>query len=176
MKDATPFRFPVDPEALKIPHYLQVIKHPMDFSTIERKLLTSNPFKPDPNTANPRYLAADDFIADVRLIFSNCVTFNGPEHIVTQQGKRVEAVFDKQIKQMPPPEEVRQGFRFPHHISKSVSAEACRGKETSDTAATSTASCAEKGTSTTINVCSRDSAKRNRKRREAQARDTSAAT
>jgi bromodomain-containing factor 1 len=107
LKDATPFRFPVDPEALKIPHYLQVIKHPMDFSTIERKLLASNPVKPDPNPTNPRYRSADEFVADVRLIFSNCVTFNGPDHAVTQQGKRVEAVFDKQIKQLPPPEEVR---------------------------------------------------------------------
>jgi bromodomain-containing factor 1 len=107
MKDATPFRSPVDPEALKIPHYLQIIKHPMDFSTIERKLLASNPVKPDPNPSNPRYVSADEFVADVRLIFSNCLTFNGPEHVVTQQGKRVEAVFDKQIKQLPPPEEVR---------------------------------------------------------------------
>jgi bromodomain-containing factor 1 len=108
LKDATPFRLPVDPEALNIPHYLQIIKHPMDFSTIERKLLAANPLKPDPNPANPRYLSADEFIADVRLIFSNCVTFNGPEHAVTQQGKRVEAVFDKQIKQLPAPEEVRE--------------------------------------------------------------------
>lgn len=107
MKDATPFRSPVDPEALNIPHYLQIIKHPMDFSTIERKLLASNPIKPDPTPVNPRYISADEFVADVRLIFSNCVTFNGPDHAVTQQGKRVEAVFDKQIKQLPPPEEVR---------------------------------------------------------------------
>lgn len=68
--------------------------------------MASNPVKPDPNLSNPRYLSADEFVADVRLIFSNCVTFNGPEHVVTQQGKRVEAVFDKQIKQLPPPEEV----------------------------------------------------------------------
>ena len=103
MKDATPFRSPVDPEALNIPHYLQIIKHPMDFSTIERKLLASSPI----NAANPRYISVDEFVANVRLIFSNCVTFNGPDHAVTQQGKRVEAVFDKQIKQLPPPEEVR---------------------------------------------------------------------
>jgi len=57
MKDAVPFRFPIDPEALKIPHYLQIVKHPMDFSTIERKLLASNPVKPDPNPSNPRYLS-----------------------------------------------------------------------------------------------------------------------
>ncbi|KAH9890905.1 Bromodomain-containing protein [Cubamyces lactineus] len=107
MKDAGPFLTPVDPIALGIPHYPTIIKHPMDFSTIERKLTASNPAKPDANMANPRYNSADEFVADIRLIFSNCLTFNGPEHPVTLMGKRVEAVFDKQVKQMPPPEEVR---------------------------------------------------------------------
>jgi len=64
---------------LKIPHFLQIIKHPMDFSTSERKLLASNTVKPDPNTANPRCISANEFVPDVRLIFSNYVTFNGPE-------------------------------------------------------------------------------------------------
>ncbi|KAI0824137.1 Bromodomain-containing protein [Trametes gibbosa] len=107
MKDAGPFLNPVDPVALAIPHYPTIVKHPMDFSTIERKLAASNPAKPDPNNANPRYNAADEFVADIRLIFKNCVAFNGVEHPVTLMGKRVEAVFDKQVKQMPPPEEVR---------------------------------------------------------------------
>ncbi|KAI0639197.1 Bromodomain-containing protein [Trametes polyzona] len=107
MKEAGPFLTPVDPVALGIPHYPTIIKHPMDFSTVERKLTASNPSKPDPNPANPRYNSTDEFIADIRLIFSNCVTFNGPEHPVALMGKRVEAIFDKQVKQMPPPEEVR---------------------------------------------------------------------
>lgn len=80
----------------------------MDFGTIDRKLAASNPAKPDANPVNPRYLSADEFIADVRVMFSNALTFNGPDHAVTHMGKRVEAIFDKQIKQMPPPaEEVR---------------------------------------------------------------------
>lgn len=78
----------------------------MDFSTIERKLSASNPSKPDPNHGSPRYHNAEQFVQDIRLIFTNCVTFNGPDHPVTQMGKRVEAVFDKQVKQMPAPEEV----------------------------------------------------------------------
>jgi len=106
LKDAGPFKFPVDPVALNVPHYPQVVKQPMDFSTIEVKLAASNPLKLDPNPDNPRYINADEFVTDVRLIFSNCVTFNGPEHFITQQGRRVEAVFDKQIKQMPANEEV----------------------------------------------------------------------
>lgn len=77
----------------------------MDFQTIDRKLSSSNPLKPDPNPNNPRYLSADEFIADVHLMFTNAALFNGPEHAVTIMGRRVEAVFDKQIKNMPPPAE-----------------------------------------------------------------------
>ncbi|KAG6885943.1 hypothetical protein C0993_007445 [Termitomyces sp. T159_Od127] len=101
LKDAGPFLRPVDYVALKIPHYPTIIKTPMDFSTIERKLVASNPSKPDPNPTNPRYHNTDEFISDVRLIFQNCITFNGPDHGVSLMGKRVELVFDKQIKQMP---------------------------------------------------------------------------
>ena len=101
LKDAFAFNHPVDPVALNIPHYPSIIKIPMDFSTIERKLTSSNPAKPDPNPSNPRYYSADEFVADVRLVFSNTLTFNGPDHSVTQMGKRVEEVFDKQIKNLP---------------------------------------------------------------------------
>ncbi|PCH33446.1 Bromodomain-containing protein [Wolfiporia cocos MD-104 SS10] len=106
LKDAGPFLHPVDPVALNIPHYPSIVKHPMDFSTIDRKMASSNPAKPDPNASNPRYNNADEFIVDVRLIFHNCILFNGPDHPITAMGKRVEAVFEKQIKQMPPPGEV----------------------------------------------------------------------
>lgn len=101
LKDASPFLRPVDPVALNIPHYPSIIKNPMDFATIERKLTASNPVKPDPNPQNPRYHSADAFIADVRLIISNCATFNGPDHVITAMGRRVEEVFDKQVKNMP---------------------------------------------------------------------------
>ncbi|KAI5991495.1 hypothetical protein EDD15DRAFT_2447662 [Pisolithus albus] len=87
LKDAAPFLHPVDPIALNIPHYPSIIKNPMDLSTIERKLMSSNPTKPDPNPNNPRYNSADEFIADVR--------------------KHVEGVFDKQIKQLPPPAPIK---------------------------------------------------------------------
>lgn len=111
LKDSGPFLRPVDPVALNIPHYPSIVKTPMDFSTIERKLSSSNPVKPDPNPQNPRYNSAEDFITDVRLIFKNCLTFNGPDHPVTMMGKRVEEVFDKQVKNMPAPTEVISSFR-----------------------------------------------------------------
>ncbi|KAJ7597274.1 hypothetical protein C8J56DRAFT_882775 [Mycena floridula] len=102
VKDAAPFLRPVDAVALNIPHYPITIKNPMDFSTVERKLASSNPARPDPNPQNPRYHNADEFISDVRLIFQNCITFNGPDHVISLMGKRVEEVFDKQLKHLPP--------------------------------------------------------------------------
>jgi bromodomain-containing factor 1 len=98
VREASPFLKPVDTVALGIPHYHTVIKHPMDFGTVERKLLSSNPGKPDTNLSNPRYHSAEEFIQDVRLIFSNCLTFNGPDHVVSGLAKRVEEHFDKQMK------------------------------------------------------------------------------
>ncbi|KAI6045133.1 Bromodomain-containing protein [Pisolithus marmoratus] len=103
LKDAAAFLHPVDPIALNIPHYPNIIKNPIDLNTIERKLMSSNPAKPDPNPNNPRYNSADQFIADVRLVFTNCITFNGPDHVISIAGKHVEAVFDKQIKHLPLP-------------------------------------------------------------------------
>lgn len=104
MRDATPFLRPVDIIGLNIPHYPSIIKTPMDFSTIDRKLIASHPIKPDLNEDAPRYYNADEFIADVRLIFQNTATFNGPDHVVTAMGKRVQDVFDKQLKNLPSPE------------------------------------------------------------------------
>jgi bromodomain-containing factor 1 len=106
MKDAVPFLRPVDPIALNIPHYPSIVKTPMDLSTVERKLTSSNPQKPDPNPHNPRYYHAEEFIADIRLMVQNAVTFNGPEHLVAAMGKRMEDVFDKSIKHLPPRAEV----------------------------------------------------------------------
>ncbi|KAG2160074.1 Bromodomain-containing protein [Suillus bovinus] len=105
LKDASAFVHPVDPVALNIPHYPTIIKNPMDLSTIERKLMASNPAKPETSPNIPRYYSAEEFVSDVRLVFSNCITFNGPDHVIAQAGKHVEAVFDKQIKQLPPPAE-----------------------------------------------------------------------
>ncbi|KAF7306710.1 Bromodomain-containing protein [Mycena indigotica] len=107
LKDSPPFLHPVDPVALQIPHYPTIVRNPMDLMTIERKLVSSNPAKPDPNPENPRYLTTDDFVADVRLIVKNCILFNGPEHPITAMVRRVEEVFDKQIKNMPLPVEAK---------------------------------------------------------------------
>ena len=104
-KDARPFLFPVDVVAMNIPEYPKLITQPMDFKTIEEKLANSVPGKDVPKPDQPRYLSADQFIADVRLVFSNCVKFNGSDHMISMMGRRLEELFDKSIKNLPPPEE-----------------------------------------------------------------------
>lgn len=60
------FNTPVDVVKLNLPDYFTIIKHPMDFGTIKRKI------------ASCEYSSPRDFLADVRLTFSNAMTYNPP--------------------------------------------------------------------------------------------------
>lgn len=58
-----PFRNPVDPVADNVPNYFAVVKRPMDLITIRDKMTRGE------------YSTADEFEADVRLIFQNCYEY-----------------------------------------------------------------------------------------------------
>ncbi|XP_057982733.1 transcription factor GTE8-like isoform X2 [Malania oleifera] len=60
------FNSPVDVVKLNIPDYFNVIKHPMDFGTIKSKI------------SSGLYSTPLEFVADVRLTFSNAKTYNPP--------------------------------------------------------------------------------------------------
>lgn len=79
---ASPFILPVDPEALGIPDYFNIIKSPMDFSTIRKKL-------DDKKYSNP-----EDFAEDVRLVFSNAKTYNGKGTDVYVMAEQIQDVFE----------------------------------------------------------------------------------
>jgi hypothetical protein len=89
LKDAPPFLQPVDPIKLGIPTYFDRIKHPMDISTIQKKL--------DDNI----YLNAQQFMDDITLMFSNCYDFNGRDAIVSKMGQNLEKYFHKQMEKLP---------------------------------------------------------------------------
>lgn len=74
------FLEPVDPIALNIPTYFEIIKNPMDFGTIKSKL--------------GNYQDVEDFASDCRLVFSNCKTFNSPETLVYQVAFELEKMFE----------------------------------------------------------------------------------
>ncbi|EXJ81745.1 hypothetical protein A1O1_07810 [Capronia coronata CBS 617.96] len=77
------FTHPVDPVALNIPTYFQIIKKPMDLGTIRNKL------------NNNVYEKAKDFEEDVRLIFKNCYKFNPEGDLVNTAGHQLEELFNK---------------------------------------------------------------------------------
>lgn len=85
-RHASAFLLPVDPIALNIPHYFEVIKHPMDLSTIKKKL------------ENHEYSDASQFDSDVRLILQNCFTFNPPNTFVHNEGKLLEKAYEREWK------------------------------------------------------------------------------
>ena len=62
-----PFRNPVDPIRDQAPRYPEIVKNPMDFSTMKKKI-NSNEYK-----------TIEDFKNDIKLICNNAKLFNGPE-------------------------------------------------------------------------------------------------
>ncbi|THW91348.1 hypothetical protein D6D17_08543 [Aureobasidium pullulans] len=77
-----PFRVPVDPVALNLPNYFDVITYPMDISTITRKLEAG------------AYESADGFWHDFDLMLQNCFLFNSAENEVHRRGKSLQEEFD----------------------------------------------------------------------------------
>lgn len=96
MNDARFYREPVDAVKLNIPHYPQIITRPMDLGTIERRLKDNEYNDPQP------------VAEDVYLMVQNAVTFNGPDHLVSQEGQKLKATFDKQMANLPKPDQVEE--------------------------------------------------------------------
>jgi hypothetical protein len=84
-----PFSKPVDVENLNLPDYYQIIKKPMDLGTVKKKL------------ENREYATPDEFATDVRLIFSNCYLYNGPNTDVVAMCKKVEQMFENKYAKLP---------------------------------------------------------------------------
>ncbi|XHG01161.1 hypothetical protein AWENTII_004559 [Aspergillus wentii] len=105
MNDSRFYREPVDPVKMNIPHYPQIIKRPMDLGTIERRLKAND------------YKTADAVIEDFYLMVQNALTFNGPDHLVAQEGQKLKATFSKQMVNLPRPDEVEE--KKPKKISSS---------------------------------------------------------
>ncbi|KAL5523700.1 hypothetical protein ACEPAG_7873 [Sanghuangporus baumii] len=70
------FLHPVKAE--EVPDYYNVIKHPMDFSTMEHKLETG------------QYSTMDAFVADGLLVFRNCRTYNPEGSVYYKNALKLE--------------------------------------------------------------------------------------
>uniref|UniRef100_H2LQA0 Bromodomain-containing protein 2 n=1 Tax=Oryzias latipes TaxID=8090 RepID=H2LQA0_ORYLA len=86
---AWPFYKPVDAVSLGLHDYHEIIKFPMDLSTIKRKM------------DGREYREAQQFSADVRLMFSNCYKYNPPDHDVVAMARKLQDVFEFCFAKMP---------------------------------------------------------------------------
>lgn len=77
---------PVDPEEL--PDYLDIIEHPMDFSTVRKKL------------TNGSYSTLKQFENDVFLISSNAMQYNAPETIYHRQARAIKELAEKKFQRV----------------------------------------------------------------------------
>uniref|UniRef100_A0ACD5ZZT7 Uncharacterized protein n=1 Tax=Avena sativa TaxID=4498 RepID=A0ACD5ZZT7_AVESA len=96
-RSAGPFVIPVDPVKLCIPDYFDIVKHPMDLGTVQKKLNAG------------MYPTPWEFAADVRLTFSNAILYNPVGNAVNIMAHTMSAVFEPRWKpiekKLPRPEE-----------------------------------------------------------------------
>ncbi|XP_030476905.1 transcription factor GTE8-like [Syzygium oleosum] len=76
------FNKPVDVKSLNIPDYFDVIKQPMDLGTIKGKLRSG------------AYSSPLEFFTDVRLTFSNAMTYNPPSNDVHLMADALNKFFE----------------------------------------------------------------------------------
>ncbi|RDX97608.1 Bromodomain-containing protein 4B, partial [Mucuna pruriens] len=84
MDAAEPFNVPVNPEALGIPDYFDIIDTPMDFGTICRNLEKSE-----------KYMNSEDVFKDVQYIWDNCYKYNNKGDYILDLMRRVKKNFMK---------------------------------------------------------------------------------
>jgi hypothetical protein len=84
--DAHAFKHPVDPVKEQVLDYFTVIKQPMDLSTVQK------------NLKDRKITTAEQFYQQMRLIWDNCILFNGEHHSVSQCALRLSQQFEIKMK------------------------------------------------------------------------------
>ncbi|CAM9502458.1 unnamed protein product [Chrysoparadoxa australica] len=88
MPNASVFQTPVDPIAHRCPDYYDVIKKPMDLSTVASKLDAG------------KYSTAGAFVEDLRLVFANAMRYNPPKHPVHSYARSISVSFERNVKRL----------------------------------------------------------------------------
>ncbi|XP_007041233.2 PREDICTED: SWR1 complex bromodomain subunit bdf1 [Theobroma cacao] len=84
MEAAAPFNEPVNPEALGIPDYFDIIDTPMDFGTICNNLENGD-----------KYMNSEDVFKDVQYVWDNCCKYNNKGDAILDLMRRVKKNFMK---------------------------------------------------------------------------------
>jgi len=77
------FNVPVDPVNLGLPTYTDIVKNPMDLGTVKFRLESNY------------YTHHEDVASDIRQVYLNAITFNGPKFFVSIAAKKGLAIFEE---------------------------------------------------------------------------------
>lgn len=83
-----PFKEPVKPVEDGVPDYLEKVKNPMDLGTIKAKL------------DRHEYTSEQEFLADMRQIFTNCYTYHEPGSVMYLNCERLQKTFEEKFGEM----------------------------------------------------------------------------
>ncbi|XP_071127682.1 bromodomain-containing protein 2-like [Mytilus edulis] len=78
-----PFYQPVDPIALGLYDYFEIVKKPMDLSTIKNNLECC------------LYKSVDEFSDDMMLLYQNCYLYSEPDTEIYKMAKKLEEYYEK---------------------------------------------------------------------------------
>jgi hypothetical protein len=82
------FDKPVDPSALNLPDYADIVKRPMDLGTIKK------------NLDGTKYSLPEAFARDVRLVFDNAMLYNPEGEDVHSIAQRLKTSFNEEFEQV----------------------------------------------------------------------------
>jgi E1A/CREB-binding protein len=82
------FNSPVDPEALQLHDYRDLIKEPMDLGTVSQRLESG------------KYHSIEEFAAEVNLTFDNAMTYNQDGTVVHEMAKELKAKFTADLQKL----------------------------------------------------------------------------
>ncbi|KAK9826623.1 hypothetical protein WJX74_006433 [Apatococcus lobatus] len=75
--------FAVPVSSVQVPDYYTIITQPMDLGKIEQRLRADH------------YSSPKDFCEDMRLVWANCIKYNGTQAIVGKAGVKGQAIFEQ---------------------------------------------------------------------------------
>eukprot|EP01090_Pellita_catalonica_P015238 TRINITY_DN407_c0_g1_i1.p1 TRINITY_DN407_c0_g1~~TRINITY_DN407_c0_g1_i1.p1 ORF type:complete len:757 (-),score=185.82 TRINITY_DN407_c0_g1_i1:34-2304(-) len=119
-KFSWPFNSPVDAEALGLPDYHKVIKHPMDLGTISNQL------------RQQYYANEEEFAEDVQLVWSNALLYNQPGSDIVYMTNTLRDFWEKKYAALREKLENRRALALTNKLNSLVNSVADMQKRVSD--------------------------------------------